>query len=218
MFLYEQLDNRCIMEKILLLLTLHILLGLHFLNNYAQLHSINDNINNNSPGSSPSLSAQNLKTINTLLLERLHPDFGGFSTNELQTIENMANQCVGHGGEAVFTARSLLTEIDLEIGTYDDECLQAQFSSPDITTQLNSSSGDFSIAPNPASHTLSVLIPTEWEATELILTDISGKIIQIIPIYDRLKIFLNVEHLKTGVYFLSTKQHQENTLKLVITK
>lgn len=190
----------------------------NFLNNYAQLHSINDNINNNSPGSSPSLSAQNLKTINTLLLERLHPDFGGFSTNELQTIENMANQCAGHGGEAVFTARSLLTEIDLEIGTYDDECLQAQFSSPDITTQLNSSSGDFSIAPNPASHTLSVLIPTEWEVTELILTDISGKIIQIIPIHDRLKIFLNVEHLKTGIYFLSTKQHQENTLKLVITE
>lgn len=75
---------------------------------------------------------------------------------------------------------------------------------------------EFKVYPNPATDRVTVVVPESWGRETLMLTDISGKVIKIIPVHQRVTIELPSQDLGNGIYFLSPSTHKEYSLKLVI--
>jgi len=192
----------------------NLLQGRHqnLLNQWNNLDGLNEGI-----GSLQTVSAQNLKTANRLLLRRLSVPFSGFTASEIQTLQNIAAQCSGTGGEGVFTARALLAEKTRSIGEYNDECI----SNPKIEREdLKSKPAVvLSIAPNPVDQLATVSLPTLRDYTVLVVFDVYGREIQRIELAEgQTEARINTAGMSPGVYFLAAAPRMDQVLKFVVSR
>ncbi|MBL7825036.1 MAG: hypothetical protein JNJ57_00280, partial [Saprospiraceae bacterium] len=143
----------------------------NFLNQWNSLNALNNSIN-----TTGTVSAQNLKTANQLLLRRLSANFSGFTETEQQTLNNIANQCFSIGGEGVLTARALLAEITMTLTNYNDECLGGG----ENRDQAQNSPGlmGLSISPNPVTDVAKIQLPERRNYQSLLIFDLLGRKVQ----------------------------------------
>jgi len=178
---------------------------------------------NNSIGGLYTIPAQNLKTINALLLKQFAADFAGYSESEAQTLSEIAAQCAGEGGEAVYTARSLwaMHTKDLSPQDYNDECIpatEAFLSRP--TTPAALTSGDvLSLYPNPASGMTLATLPEDHGYLTLRISDLTGSIVRTYAVEEgQRQLHLDLTGLLPGLYFVSPEGKAGKAVKLIITR
>jgi len=192
----------------------NLLQGRHqnLLNQWNSLDALNEGI-----GSLHTVSAQNLKTANRLLLRRLTSPFSGFTANEIQTLQNIATQCSGTGGEGVFTARALLAEKTRSLGEYNDECI----SNPRIEREdlKSKSAAVLSIAPNPVDQLATVSLPASRDYTVLVVFDVYGREYQRIDLAEGQTVAnFATAGMSPGVYFLAAAPRMDQVLKFVVSR
>ena len=169
---------------------------------------------NSAIGSQTTISGQNVKTINALLIKRLGEI--PFTTTEETTIANIANQCAGYGGEAVYTARTLLAEIELNTTVYDDECIQTL---PRTAKPVQSMDTEYGITvyPNPANYFITIALPENHTCSTLQIQDISGNIVQEVNILPGQRtLHLSAAPWPSGMYFVSAVGTDMLSFKFVI--
>ena len=193
--------------------TLESLLGGHrqsFLNQWGNMNTLNNGIN-----TFGTVSAQNLKSVNQLLLRRLSGNFSGYTELELQTLNGIANQCYGIGGEGVLTARALLAETTMSPSAYNDECIgggEERGQKPSDLSRLN-------ISPNPVSDIATITLPTFREYHSLLVYDLLGREIRRIELADeQTEVSLVTTSFAPGVYFLAADGNAGATLKFVVSR
>ena len=171
---------------------------------------------NASIGTQTTTSGMNLKTINGYLLQRHHAAFDGFGETSLQAIGTIADQCVGAGGEAVYTARALLAEAGVDPDDYNDECIggtQQLVAKPNteiVPTVIG-------IAPNPANKTVSVSWPQDTGIGMISVMDIYGRVaMQMKTEIGEVKAELDVARLSSGIYYLSFDKKDIGPLRLIV--
>ena len=170
---------------------------------------------NNSIGTPATTSGENLKTVNGYLLERYDSEFEGFDETDSTALAEIANQCVGEGGEAVYIARALLAEYSLDYVEYEDECIEPR-SSPGNSRQ-GSLTSTLKIMPNPADDAMNVILPTGHKISSLTLLDAYGRVIQVFGIKrDQALLKLNTSGLSTGIYFLVPFKGEDGPVKFAV--
>lgn len=171
---------------------------------------------NNSIGLQATISGNSLKTINGYLLQRYDNTFAGFNTADLQAISSIANQCVGSGGEAVYTARALLAEAGQDSDNYNDECIggtQALVAPPENNTIQTA----ISLSPNPASQTATIKWPNDIEIEQMTVFDIYGRTIVHNDLEEGQTLKeINLEGWQSGMYFISFDNESIKPLKLIV--
>lgn len=178
---------------------------------------------NNSIGGLSTLPAQNLKTINALLLKQFAADFAGYSESEAQTLSEIATQCAGEGGEAVYTARSLwaMHTKDLSPQDYNDECIpatEAFLSRPAALAAI--ASGDIlNLYPNPASGMTLATLPEDQAYSALRISDMTGRVVRTYAAEEgQRQLYMDLSGLLPGLYFVSPEGGAGKAVKLVITR
>lgn len=176
---------------------------------------------NNGIGTQSTVSGQNLKTVNGLLLQRYDPVFAGFSSGDVTTLTQIADQCVGQGGEAVYHARSLLAEHlnDATVTEYDDECVEElQPRSGGEKGKLKQlATTSLKIMPNPADHIAKVTLPKGHNISSLLLMDAYGRLIKSYELNpEALTLNLNTSELKAGTYSIVPSDKGETPLRFTV--
>jgi hypothetical protein len=173
---------------------------------------------NNSIGTQATVSGQNLKTINGLLIQRLDSSFSGFLAADSLTISGIAMQCVGQGGEAVYTARSLLAEATKgEEPAYSDECIQP-LGSP-APPAFFKPTGTAGLSPNPASGKMQLTLPTDHEVGQVIISDSFGRSLKVIELEKgQIQMDIDVSKMPAGIYFLTDIEGAFAPVRFVVSK
>lgn len=160
-------------------------------------------------------SSKNLKTVNTLLLRRMSAQFEGYTAQELQTLSSIANQCASIGGEGVFSARALLTETNMTVSTYHDDCLSGivRREAPVMA------SGALSIAPNPVADLATILLPEGRNYSMLVVFDLAGRQVQQINLTEgQMTAGISTAALSPGLYFLAPQGRLAEATKFVVSR
>jgi hypothetical protein len=170
---------------------------------------------NNSIGSQATVSGQNLKTMNNLLLQRYAVGFAGFSTADVNLLTQIAQQCVGQGGEGVYIARALLAEQLETSGIYNDECIVSLRGNDRQTKAITASK--LAIMPNPTSDMASVELPEGHNISYLLLLDAFGRKVQGYEIEPKQTILnLNTSGLDNGIYFLAPANEEGSPVRFAV--
>ncbi|MEO1259080.1 MAG: T9SS type A sorting domain-containing protein [Bacteroidota bacterium] len=173
---------------------------------------------NNSIGAQVTTSGANLKSMNSYLIQRYASGFAGFDGAEKQAILAMADQCVGIGGEAVYAARSLMTEFDPQYVDYEDNCIggsQRSIEKPDLGNTLSA----VGISPNPASDRAMVTLPKDAGVNMISVVDVFGKTILDQKVDPKQRtIELEVAPLASGIYYVTFDNDEIAPIKLMIAR
>jgi len=180
------------------------------LDQWSTLNALNEGISTTSM-----VPAQNLKAVNRLLLHRLSPSFEGYTETQLDTLQSIAEQCFGTGGEAVFKARALLAETTWSFEAYDDECIENP--TEELTSTASSRIARWNAFPNPAKDLVTVTLPENhgWQA--LTVHDMLGREVARIQLTEgQASTSIQTVGLSSGFYFIAPLGKKEQTLKLVV--
>lgn len=163
----------------------------------------------------------NEKVINEIYLTSILKGNGSFTSEQLQTLQSVAQQCPLSGGNAVYRARSmygLVAEV-----WYNDEanCEAAGYNWEEKQTPVQLTG--YNLVPNPAKDNVSLIYPIQESATDLVieLVDVLGKVVYSTPIDGRWGQYdINISQLSEGLYFCRVRNAHTNlyTTKLVVTK
>jgi hypothetical protein len=169
---------------------------------------------NNGIGTQATASGQNLKTVNDLLLQRFAAGFEGFSTAGVNTLTQIAQQCVAEGGEGVYIARALLAEQLETSGTYNDEC---PLGLRENRAAKAAAANDLAIRPNPAAGVASVALPEGHNINYLLLLDALGRQLQAFDIApEQAVLYLDTSGLDNGIYLLAPSNQQGSPVKFAV--
>lgn len=155
----------------------------------------------NSIPNQSTISGQLKKQVSELFLKRISDI--PFSIQDVQLLQNIAEQCAGKYGEGVYTARSLLADIQPEIQTYNDECVEEIPAS----SQRLKFSGQIVVSPNPSNGDITIRSYQKLENVTIEIYDLLGKLVYKIPntsIDNELK--LNLSVLSSGTYILKVPE------------
>ncbi|MFN0215911.1 MAG: T9SS type A sorting domain-containing protein, partial [Saprospiraceae bacterium] len=205
-------DNKLAQLKTSTASLANLLQGQHqnLLNEWNSLNALNEGI-----GTLETVSAQNLKSANRLLMRRMSSNFSGYSAAEIQTLQDIAAQCAGTGGEAVFTARALLAETTLSLAEYNDECISNPGQQREAPKNIPSVA--VSISPNPVDQLAIVSLPKSHKYTLLRVFDVFGQEIQRINISEgQLQANISTIEMPPGVYFLAPEPWIGEAIKFVV--
>lgn len=176
-----------------------------------------DSLNNAVSTSSPN-SVQNLKTANSLLVDRLSEHFSGFDSTAISTLDAIALQCSALGGEGVYLARVLWAEATKNLEReYDDECIAAMSAIPPPEVNTTEESYQTYLAPNPAQSFSIMYLPKENEATIASLVNTQGQILQQFQLPEgQRQLVIPTDTLPAGLYFIQLNDEGISPLKLLV--
>lgn len=160
------------------------------------------------------ISMSNLKTINGLLYKRLSSDTLNFTNEEKAIIVEIANQCIGMGGEAVPQARTLRSEFDREYVEYNDECLLPT-DPVEHRNVASTANNTYSISPNPANAYTVLTIPISDIDRRYSIMDLQGKVVKtgILPAKSE-QVMIEMDRFESGVYYI--KVNDQNIGKKLV--
>jgi len=164
---------------------------------------------NNSITQIVTTSAENLQTINRILYSRLQSDTLNYTDEEKEKIVQIANQCMGMGGEAVAQARSMRSEFDTKYYEYDDECLIFN----ELPEQRKKGEEDYSfrINPNPANETATLEITSIDEERTIYLINYMGKIVKMYVLgANEGQKNMDISELPSGLYYIKIEGQDQN--------
>ncbi|MCB9338869.1 MAG: T9SS type A sorting domain-containing protein [Lewinellaceae bacterium] len=173
---------------------------------------------NNSIGAQATMSGQNLQAVNGLLIQRYSPDFTGFSESDVTLLTEIAEQCVGQGGEGVYIARALLAEQLMESVEYADECIE------ELTERGSRANGAeatapsaLKIMPNPADDMARVALPHGHNIAHLSLMDAYGQTVQVFEVRPgQTSLNMDTGRMNPGIYFLVPSDKEEVPVRFII--
>lgn len=157
---------------------------------YQYLESLVENISVQN-----TISGELKKQAIELFLKRINNV--SLTTSEIQTLENISNQCAGLFGEGVYTARSLLAEIQPQVLNTNDECVT------EISQQRKHYIGDVVVSPNPSNGIFSIKTDLDIKDSKIEVYDILGKLVysELVNIPSNL-LTLDLSNLTTGLYII----------------
>ena len=137
---------------------------------------------------------ENLKVVNTVSIALQASESNTLSDEQRNELEKVAYQCDTQGGEAVQSARALLTWYD-EKYNFDREntCEEIFYTK----VQKNNRSSKIVLQPNPASNILS--ITNNLEANKVVITTLLGQIVSS-SILENTTVNLDISNIGIGMY------------------
>lgn len=147
-----------------------------------------------------------------------------FTSADDVLLTSLVNLCPSKDGAVVYQARALRRFVTGGIHHYTNDC-SALFASREAAT-TNLSNGfipnlwTVGIYPNPSNGNFSIVSKTEKENLQLTIYDVSGKQLLNSTCITENFVFLMETNLNSGVYFVTIKNAQNETVtkKLVVTK
>ncbi|MEM1322247.1 MAG: T9SS type A sorting domain-containing protein [Bacteroidota bacterium] len=183
--------------------------------------TVTDIVTDNSTLSDGEVFEANQKAFNQVYLETVASGDFDFSTAQVATLEDIANQCPWSGGDAVFYARSLLAGEGLV--HYDDELL-CDDSQPRVGAlePAELAEGGMVAYPNPAQRLLTLeLVQPVAEPQQLMVSNSLGQVVYETRISASQKqIHLDISRWQNGLYLctLIDKEGQSFTEKIQVLK
>lgn len=157
-----------------------------------------------------STQAADVKDI-MLLIGKSVTEIDDFTTQEENTITDLANSCPSEKGYAVYLARSLAYPI--WGNTYDDVTLcDSVNSSRGAQVTENMDKNILVIYPNPAMNILTIELPKELLGSELKIHDYMGQAIEKATI-DNAHMKLDVSRYRNGIYILQVEGYVQRFMK-----
>ena len=108
------------------------------------------------------------------------------------------------------------TEELLYAATYGRSAYKIDISKNPLSTVSNTFE-KIEVYPNPASETIMISLPEQFDRFNLIFYDTNGKIIYESNIYEN-NSTINISHLKTGIYYMKIYINNKTTIKKLIVK
>ena len=148
----------------------------------------------------------NQKALNLVLISHKPLEWETCSEEELKILYEIANQCPLSGGEAVLSARGILTSVTGKYAVYDDEnlcgsaredrSLEEEISTPAIYSDL------LKISPNPAGEDINIEYMLTDESGSFILYDARGEKVLTTNLAEKSgKKTLSLSRIPAGIYF-----------------
>jgi type II secretory pathway pseudopilin PulG len=167
----------------------------------------------------------NKKTVTDIYLQTIAKGSTDLTATQWATIALIAQQCPYAGGKAVYEARSIYAFISSEV--YDDHTICAAVginartanptkgnTKPSVSPLSSPLGGDrgglgqgeaIRLYPNPTTGITRLFIPTEYQGSDIVITNAVGQIIQTTAVTSMLQsIDLSAE--PTGIYFITLRQ------------
>ena len=153
---------------------------------------------------------ENLKKVNKVQINQLLAKGNKLSNEDIALLESVAYQCDMQGGEAVQTARAMLTWFDMKKYHFKREngCQTEIY-----TKSQKSNSSDIRIYPNPSDGNI-VVDCGSLTTTQLNIFDVNGKVVLSQNINDK-RTPINISHLSNGIYYCRLLGN-ENAIKFTI--
>ena len=171
-----------------------------------------------------SLLAQNQKRVNEVFFNTIGKDIFVLDSTQFSVIKEIAEQCPGIGGDAVYRAR-VLYQLEEE-RNFDQEDLCSGKAKNFPTPETNGAgkpeaTGGINLFPNPCKDYLSVEIGEQYtgQTLELSMYNLNGnKVKNATIIADGSTPVINIADLTNGVYYCHIKRdgNIEKTLRVVI--
>jgi hypothetical protein len=140
------------------------------------------------------------RNINTILLNALAADTWVFTASEKAVIDDIAARCPYQAGRGVYIARDLKDTYSLP--NWSDDC------PPPIAAKgaADRDNTNWTLAPNPASSTITITFAPTVTAVRYVLIDQAGRQVQsgTIPVGAEQQV-LDVRQLANGIYFLEAR-------------
>ena len=156
----------------------------------------------------------NLQQVNKVILEQLLSPEKTLGKDGIFILESVAYQCDMEGGEAVQTARAMLSWLNISKYSFgrENECKSGGI----ISKQQKNNNGEVKIYPNPAYDYLTIDKGNNT-SNAILIYSFEGKLIAKESLNNRINI-IDVSHLQNGIYFcrLSEEDGQVMSLKFVI--
>lgn len=158
-----------------------------------------------------STQAADVKDI-MLLIGKSITELDNFTTQEENTITDLANSCPSDKGYGVYLARSLA--YPLWGNTYDDVTLCDTINSSRGANnfEITESNPDLLIYPNPAMNYLTIELPKELLGFDLTIYDYMGQAIDKLTI-DNTRMKLDVSRYRNGIYFIQVEGYVQRFMK-----
>ena len=139
----------------------------------------------------------NLQQVNKVILEQLLSPEKTLSKDGIFILENVAYQCDMEGGEAVQTARAMLSWLNINKYSFgrENECKPGGV----ISKQQKNNNGEVKIYPNPTDGNM-VFDCGNLSNTQLSIYDVNGKVVLLQNITDKLTP-INISYLSNGIYY-----------------
>jgi hypothetical protein len=143
------------------------------------------------------------------MLQTVYAGVDTFTSDQLNSIWMIAQQCPQYGGVAVYRARALLNRIMDSIIYFPDTCAGAYsgFRREQPVAKVLNQSGYFSAYPNPANDNLVITFRNtvnQNSQTVLTITDLIGRTLETVLLTgDNGKTVLNTQNFDQGVYLLN---------------
>ncbi|NNC85830.1 MAG: T9SS type A sorting domain-containing protein, partial [Bacteroidia bacterium] len=184
------------------------------------LTTANMEANNDAIVSSETIEV-NTQEVNDIYLNTLAEGITEFSTSQENSLFSIANQCPLEGGAAVFMARSMYYLID-RTAHYDDRWLCLQEGIILREQNVDISSNNFNVYPNPANNELTVTYSIEEEETTIfeLYDGIGKKLIRSTLDKNDNTIIIDVSNIKNGIYFYKIVSNNKNVKngKIIISR
>lgn len=163
---------------------------------------------------------KNEKIVNDIYLSTIAKGKSNFTSGQIDTLTEIANQCPLSGGDAVFSARSICSLFNPQLNYFDADICYAQgleyrketISSSELSSEL--------VFPNPASDNLTILLKSTDKDCSVIFYDLLGKRVDNIKfIFDGNSIRANISALNNGQYYVTiTNSNSSKTLPFIVMK
>lgn len=147
----------------------------------------------------------------------------GLNTADESLLLSLAHLCPGKDGAVVYKARALRAYINAAVYYYPNDCSEmfsSRHNSSDADGSFMPNKLNVGIYPNPNSGNFSIISKNEKESLQLQIFDVSGKELINTNIVTENFVYLLNTNLNNGVYFVSVKNQQGETItkKLVVSK
>ncbi len=178
-------------------------------NNTEKIAMLQELLKRNASINTDALFEQNHKAINTVIINQLLSKDKKLTVPDVKILENIAYQCDRLGGDAVQTARGMLTWLNNQKYTFKREigCENA------VVSKIKKHTTDVKIYPNPSDGNL-IFDNGVAANTTLCIYDMSGKIVLSQNVNDKLTP-INVSYLNNGLYYCRVLG-EENIIKFTI--
>ncbi|MCF8245776.1 MAG: T9SS type A sorting domain-containing protein [Saprospiraceae bacterium] len=163
-------------------------------------------------------SEQNLKSANAYLLAMHAPSFSGFTEADMSALADIADQCVGEGGEGVLLARGLLASATWAVTEYDDACVQELGEREDGQAPVPVvAQGSLQVFPNPANGTAHIVVPAHLQGQPVAIRNLYGHTVALVEtVPGQPSVRLDLSGYAPGMYFAAMEG--QNTVRFVVAR
>ena len=155
---------------------------------------------------------ENLKIVNAVTIALQLTESSILSKEHRGLLEKVAYQCDMQGGEAVQSARAMLSWYDAKYNFGRDNTCEEIF---DTKQQKNNLSQEFKIYPNPSNDLLTLDIGNQ-KIDEVSIFTIDGQLIETIAINDQFTP-INVSYLQNGIHYCLLKNSNRVVTRIKFT-